>query len=239
VGYYSVRAREIGAILVSINPSYRVHELEYALQQSGCSTLIIAPPFKTSNYSALLSALIPELERSQPGHLHAERVPELRTVVAFGPQRLAGAYHWEDVLALAETVSADMLTARQRDMEFDDPINIQYTSGTTGFPKGATVSHQSILNNAFKIGEYMRFSDRDRLCVTLPFYHAGGMVCSTVSLIACGRTAPTAALPVSRRGRISGTVRRLAHSARTPQLGAARVIAPRSLSLISRIRVHG
>jgi fatty-acyl-CoA synthase len=110
-------------------------------------------------------------------------VPELRTVVAFGPQRLAGAYHWEDVLALAETVSADMLTARQRDMEFDDPINVQYTSGTTGFPKGATVSHHSILSNAFTIGEYLRFSDRDRLCVTLPFYHAGGMVCSTLLCI--------------------------------------------------------
>jgi fatty-acyl-CoA synthase len=171
---------KIGAILVNVNPAYRVHELEHALRQSGCSTLIIAPRFKTSDYAALLHELCPELERSRPGMLRAERLPGLRTVVAFGPQRLAGAYHWEDALALAETVTLDVLAARQREQEFDDPINIQYTSGTTGSPKGATLSHHSILNNAFLFGECLRFSDRDRLCVTLPFYHCGGMVLSTL-----------------------------------------------------------
>jgi fatty-acyl-CoA synthase len=183
---------KIGAILVSINPSYRTHELEYGLKQSGCSTLIIAPPFKTSNYAALVRELCPELEWSQPGQLQAEKLPALRTLVAFGPQRLPGAYHWEDVLVLAETVSPYTLAARQREQEFDDPINIQYTSGTTGFPKGATLSHHSILNNAYTIGEYLRFSVHDRLCVTLPFYHAGGMVCST---LLCCTDAATLVIP--------------------------------------------
>jgi fatty-acyl-CoA synthase len=171
---------KIGAILVNINPSYRVHELEYALRQSGCSALIIAPPFKTSNYAELLRELCPELEWSRPGQLRAEKLPELRTVITFGPQQLNGAYPWEDVLRLAETVTPDTLCAQQREQEFDDPINIQYTSGTTGSPKGATLSHHSILNNAFTFGEYLRFTERDRLCVTLPFYHCGGMVYSNL-----------------------------------------------------------
>jgi fatty-acyl-CoA synthase len=171
---------KLGAILVNVNPAYRVHELEYALRQSGCSTLIIAPPFKTSNYAALLGEVCPELERSRPGQLCAEKLPELRTVVAFGPQQLTGAYHWDDMPMLAESVPTEALATRQREQEFDDPIDIQYTSGTTGLPKGATLSHHMILNNTLEFGEYLRFSDRDRLCVTLPFYHCGGMVYSTL-----------------------------------------------------------
>jgi fatty-acyl-CoA synthase len=183
---------KIGAIPVNVNPAYRVHELEYALRQSGCATLILAPPFKTSDYAALLRELCPELGRSRPGELHAEKLPELRTVIAFGPQRLAGAYHWEDVLALAARVTPDALAARQREQEFDDPIDIQYTSGTTGLPKGATLAHHAILNNAWMYGECLRFSDRDRLCVTLPFFHTGGMVLST---LLCVTHAATVVIP--------------------------------------------
>jgi fatty-acyl-CoA synthase len=179
---------KLGVILVNVNPSYRVHELEYALRQSGCSTLIIAPPFKTSNYPALLRELCPELERSEPGQLHSEKLPDLRTVVAFGPHHLAGTYHWDDMPALAETVTTDALAARQCEQEFDDPIDIQYTSGTTGRPKGATLSHHMILNNTLAFGDYLRFSDRDRLCVTLPFYHCGGMVYSTLLCYTRGAT---------------------------------------------------
>jgi fatty-acyl-CoA synthase len=183
---------KIGAILVNVNPAYRVHELEYALRQSGCSTLIIAPPFKSSNYGALLGELCPELERSRPGQLHAESLPELRTVVAFGPQQLPGAYHWEELLARAATVAPETLAARQREQEFDDPIDIQYTSGTTGLPKGATLSHHGILNNTLAFGEYLRFSDQDRLCVTFPFFHTGGMVYSN---LLCVTRAATLVIP--------------------------------------------
>jgi fatty-acyl-CoA synthase len=179
---------KIGAILVTVNPAYRVHELEYALRQSGCSTLIIGPPFKTSDYAALLRELCPELERSRPGELHAERVPELRTVIAFGEQRVPGAYEWDEVMERATEVRAEELASRQGSLQFDDPINIQYTSGTTGFPKGATLSHHNILNNAFFFGQSMCIGSHDRFCVTFPFYHSGGMVASTLLSVTRGAT---------------------------------------------------
>ena len=179
---------KIGAILVNVNPAYRVHELEYALRQSGCAMLIIAPPIKTSDYAALLRELCPELERSQPGDLHAARCPELRTVIAFGDQRVPGAYHWDEVMERANAIRAEELEDRQRSLQFDDPINIQYTSGTTGFPKGATLSHHSILNNAIFVADYLGLTARDRLCVTFPFYHCGGMVLSTLACVTHGAT---------------------------------------------------
>ncbi|HET8628133.1 MAG TPA: AMP-binding protein [Thermomicrobiales bacterium] len=179
---------KIGAILVNVNPAYRTSELEYALQQSGCSVLIIAPPFKTSDYAGLLREVCPELPDCVPGQLRSERLPALRTVIAFGDQRVPGAYHWDDVLARAEEVSAETLAARQAAQQFDAPINIQYTSGTTGFPKGATLSHHSILNNAFFIGELMRFTENDRLCIPVPFYHCFGMVLGNLACVTHGAT---------------------------------------------------
>lgn len=179
---------KIGAILVNINPAYRVHELEYALNQSGCSTLIIAPPFKTSRYAELLTQLCPELETYEPGELEAERAPSLRTVIAFGDQEVAGAYHWNDVVQLAVSTTAGELAVRQRQQAFDDPINIQYTSGTTGFPKGATLSHHSILNNGYFVGERMRMTSADRICVPVPFYHCFGMVLGNLAAVSHGAT---------------------------------------------------
>jgi fatty-acyl-CoA synthase len=179
---------KIGAILVTVNPAYRVHELEYALKQSGCAALIIAPPFKTSDYPALLRAVCPELDHAMPGHLRAERLPDLRTVIAFGNQRVPGAYHWDQVLERADVIGPEELADRQRSLEFDDAINIQYTSGTTGFPKGATLSHHSILNNAFFIGVRLRFTPQDRLCLPVPFYHAFGLVLGNLMCLTHGAT---------------------------------------------------
>jgi fatty-acyl-CoA synthase len=127
---------KVGAILVSINPAYRIHELEYVLNQSGCTALLIAPPFKSTDCAALLRELCPELCQDDPGQLRATRVPQLRIVIAFGQQRVPGAYGWNDVLELAADVAAEELVARQREQEFDAPVNIQYTSGTTGFQRG-------------------------------------------------------------------------------------------------------
>jgi fatty-acyl-CoA synthase len=177
---------KIGAVLVNINPAYRVHELEYALKQSGCATVIIAPPFKTTDYAALLGELYPELSCSEPGRVRAERLPDLRRVIAFGTQQVPGAFHWDDLLTMGDEVDLAELAACQCELQFDDPINIQYTSGTTGFPKGATLSHHSILNNALGFGDYLRFTDQDRLCVTFPFYHCGGMVLSSLCCVATG-----------------------------------------------------
>ncbi len=179
---------KIGAILVNINPAYRAYELEYALKQSGCAALIIAPPFKTSDYAGMLAELCPELAGSEPGNLHAERAPDLRTVIAFGEQSLPGAYRWTDVLAKGEAVSPEALEQVQSQQQFDDPINIQYTSGTTGFPKGVTLSHHSILNNGFFIGERMLFTEADRLCVPVPFYHCFGMVLGNLACVTHGAT---------------------------------------------------
>jgi fatty-acyl-CoA synthase len=163
----------IGAILVNINPANRAAELEYALRQSGCSALIIAPPHKTSHYARILAEA---------------DVPELKTVIAFGDQTVPGAVSWDDVFRQGEAVPEEELRAREREQHFDDPINIQYTSGTTGFPKGATLSHHSIVNNAFFIGERMRLTERDRLCIPVPFYHCFGMVLGNLACVTHGST---------------------------------------------------
>jgi len=179
---------KIGAILVNVNPAYRSSELEYALRQSGCSTIILSEPYKTSNYREILREVCPEIEACEPGYLHSERLPMLRTVITLGDQYQAGSYSWKDVVSKAEQVSPQDLARRQRELHFDEPINIQYTSGTTGFPKGATLSHHSILNNGFFCGERMRFTDQDRLCIPVPFYHCFGMVLGNLACVTHGAT---------------------------------------------------
>jgi fatty-acyl-CoA synthase len=179
---------KIGAILVNINPSYRVHELEYALIQSGCSALVIADQFKTSDYTRMVYELAPELRDSQPGHLRAAKLPDLRTVIRLNAEGAAGTWSWADLLAMARHVSEAELAERQRQQEFDDPINIQYTSGTTGYPKGATLSHHNILNNGYFVAEVMNFTDRDRLVIPVPLYHCFGMVMGNLGCVTHGAT---------------------------------------------------
>ena len=147
----------MGAILVNLNPAYRTHEVAYALGQSGCRLLIAAQEFKTSDYVAMVGEVRPSLDALQ-------QVVFLSTPA------------WEAFRASSATVPLDELRARQTELQFDDPINIQYTSGTTGFPKGATLSHHNILNNGFFIGEGCRYDERDRVCIPVPFYHCFGMV---------------------------------------------------------------
>ncbi|HET6876325.1 MAG TPA: AMP-binding protein [Jatrophihabitans sp.] len=147
----------IGAILVNINPAYRTHELEYVLRQASIGTLVSAVEFKTSNYREMV-------EQVRPG------LPALRDVVFIGDPS------WDELLAGGASVTATEIEERAGGLSFDDPINIQYTSGTTGFPKGATLSHHNILNNGFFVGEGMSYSEQDRICVPVPFYHCFGMV---------------------------------------------------------------
>jgi fatty-acyl-CoA synthase len=179
---------KIGAILVNINPSYRLHEVEYALTQSGVSVLITHPAFKSANYTAMLHELAPELEHAAPGALQAARLPALRTAVRLGDERAPGMLTWADLLAGADQVSAATLAERQAGLQFDDPINIQYTSGTTGFPKGATLSHHNILNNGYFVARLMRFTDQDRLVIPVPLYHCFGMVMGNLGCITHGAT---------------------------------------------------
>jgi fatty-acyl-CoA synthase len=179
---------KIGAILVNINPSYRVHELAYALEQSGCAVLVIAPQFRTSNYTEMLYTLAPELRDSQPRQLRAAKLPALRTVIRMGEERSPGMHTWGDVMAMAEQITPQALTERQRQLQFDDPINIQYTSGTTGYPKGATLSHHGILNNAHSVARLMRFTHEDRLVIPVPLYHCFGMVMGNLACMTHGAT---------------------------------------------------
>jgi fatty-acyl-CoA synthase len=179
---------KIGAILVNINPSYRLHEVEYALTQSGCSALVIAPSFRSSDYTRMVQELAPELAQCAPGQLRAARLPELRTVVRLGAEPVPGMLTWGQLMAGAERVDAETLAARQAAQQFDDPINIQYTSGTTGYPKGATLSHHNILNNGYFVARLMRFTDQDRLVIPVPLYHCFGMVMGNLGCITHGAT---------------------------------------------------
>ena len=179
---------KIGAILVNINPAYRLHELEYALNQSSCHTLILAPRFRATDYVQMIQTLAPELQHSQPGALESHRLPHLRQVIVLDHERFPGMWLWDDVLAQAESVSHATLAARQADLEFDDPINIQYTSGTTGNPKGATLSHHNVLNNGYFVARLQGFTERDRLCVPVPCYHCFGCVMGNLGAMTHGAT---------------------------------------------------
>ncbi len=167
---------KIGAILVNINPSYRLHEVEYVLNQSGCSTLVLASAFKASNYTEMIATLAPELEHSEIGKLRAEKLPHLTTIIRLGEDRVPGMLPWADLMTMGDLVSDEQLQKVQREQEFDDPINIQYTSGTTGFPKGATLSHHNILNNGYFVAELQNITSQDKICIPVPLYHCFGMV---------------------------------------------------------------
>lgn len=187
---------KIGAILVNINPSYRLHEVEYALAQSGCSMLITHPAFKTSNYTQMLSDLMPELHSiGKPPvaggmlpPITSARLPQLRAIIRLGDEPAAGMHRWDDLMAMGDSIGAEELAERQANLQFDEPINIQYTSGTTGFPKGATLSHHNILNNGYFVAEMMRFTDQDRLVIPVPLYHCFGMVMGNLGCVTHGAT---------------------------------------------------
>jgi len=165
-----------GLILVNINPAYRLAELEYALNKVRCRALITATSFRTSDYPAMLNALIPELRTSLPGRLSAVRMPALEMVIQIGDRPAPGAIPFKAVFGMGAASHRVRLLELGTHLQFDDPVNIQFTSGTTGAPKGATLSHHNILNNGFFVGERMRLTPEDKLCVPVPLYHCFGMV---------------------------------------------------------------
>ena len=179
---------KIGVILVNINPAYRSSELEYVLKQSGCQWLVCAAAFKTSNYHAMVQALAPELAEQSIGQLHSERLPLLRGVISLDAQPPSGFLPWSQLAALGAAVLPEQLVERQASLHHDDPVNIQYTSGTTGFPKGATLSHHNILNNGYMVGESLGLTASDRLVIPVPLYHCFGMVMGNLGCMTHGST---------------------------------------------------
>ena len=175
-----------GIILVTINPAYRVHELAYVLEQSGCRGLVMQNQFKTSDYEGMITELCPELAEDFAGALNNEKFPNLKAVISMTSSDLAGIYDWTDFLGLASNKSDEELNVRQSNQDMDDAINIQYTSGTTGFPKGATLSHHNILNNGYFVASAMNFTEKDRLVVPVPLYHCFGMVMGNLGCLSHG-----------------------------------------------------
>ncbi|MEX8194807.1 AMP-binding protein [Comamonas guangdongensis] len=185
---------QVGLILVNINPAYRTSEVEYALNKVGCKALVTMPQFKTSDYLGMLRELAPELASCAPGRLQAKRLPALSTViwidaagsdVAGQGQEQAGMLRFSQLLAQGTSADA-RIDAIAATLSNTDPINIQFTSGTTGFPKGATLTHRNILNNGFFIGECMRLTPEDRLCIPVPLYHCFGMVLGNLACFTHG-----------------------------------------------------
>lgn len=170
-----------GLVLVNINPAYRISELEYALNKVGCAALIMAPAHKSSDYLAMLGELAPELDRSDPGALMAARLPKLRLVVTLGEARASGCMTFEELAAGGEAVLPASIDPQE-------PVNIQFTSGTTGHPKGATLSHRNIINNGYMVGYRIGLTPGDRVCIPVPLYHCFGMVMGNLACIAHGAT---------------------------------------------------
>ncbi len=178
----------IGAILVNINPSYRLHELEYVVKQSGCKVIVSDDVFKTSNYTEMLYQLIPNLESVEGNKIEYDQLPELECIISLSEEIHRGMVPWSFFLEGGKEVKDDTLKEVKESLNFDDPINIQYTSGTTGFPKGATLTHHNILNNGYLVTENQHFTSEDKLVIPVPLYHCFGMVMGNLGCITHGAT---------------------------------------------------
>lgn len=178
----------VGLILVNINPAYRLGELEYALNKVGCKALIAAKAFKSSDYAGMIRTLAPELERCDPGSLRATKLPHLRSVIFMGDEPGPGAYSFETLRKLGGPAQQLRICEIDKSLGPDDAINIQFTSGTTGMPKGATLSHYNIVNNARYVTDRIGLSETDRLAIPVPLYHCFGMVMGVLGAVSKGAT---------------------------------------------------
>ncbi|MDW6053709.1 AMP-binding protein [Bacillus paralicheniformis] len=177
-----------GAVLVTVNTNYQLSELEYVLKQSDATTLILMESYRGTSYIDILYKLIPELKESEPGKLASERLPFLKNIILMGDKRHPGMYLWDDILKLSGSVSEKALDHRMERLKEHDVINMQYTSGTTGFPKGVMLTHSNLANNAANIAECMNLSKKDRMCIPVPFFHCFGCVLGTLACVTAGAT---------------------------------------------------
>lgn len=177
---------KIGAVLVNINPAYRTHELEYVLRKSRSKVLLLVESFKRSNYLQMFYDVCPEAKAAEPGEIDSWRFPYLKDVVFIGQEEHPGMYTRRAFAELGDELDDEVLFAREAELDFDDVINIQYTSGATGFPKGVMLSHHSILNSGVFVGDMLGLSSKDRVCVPVPLYHCFGMVVSILGSMTHG-----------------------------------------------------
>ncbi|MCM3121987.1 MULTISPECIES: AMP-binding protein [unclassified Mesobacillus] len=179
---------KMGAVLVTVNTNYRTAELEYLLKQSDSTTIILMEQFKDTSYIDMVYEIVPELKTSEPGKLESARLPFLKNVIVMGEKRFPGTYSWQDILDMADGVSEDELDQQMATLKQSEVINMQYTSGTTGFPKGVMLTHSNIVNNAYNVASAMKLTDEDRLCIPVPFFHCFGCVMGTLACATVGAT---------------------------------------------------
>ncbi len=177
-----------GLILVNLNPAYRIAELEFALTKVGCRALVTAARFKTSDYIGMITALAPEVVTGKPGALRAARLPDLQWLIRLDQEHTPGFLSFEELVGQASAKDHARIAALGTRLQADDPVNIQFTSGTTGTPKGATLSHFNVVNNGFFVARAMRLSEQDRMCIPVPLYHCFGMVMGNLGCVTHGAT---------------------------------------------------
>lgn len=179
---------KIGAVLVTINTNYKQHELEYIVDNADIDTLCITEGVFDGNYIDMVYEMAPELKTTQRGYLNVERFPKLKNIVFIGQEKYRGMYNTAEILLLGKNVSCDILNKTKRTVNCHDVVNMQYTSGTTGFPKGVMLTHYNIVNNGFFTGEAMQFTADDKLCVCVPLFHCFGIVLATMNCLTHGST---------------------------------------------------
>ena len=178
----------IGAVLVTVNTYYKSHELDYLLRQSDSTTLFLVQGFKDVDYVKTTYKILPKLKNSKTGELNNSKYPYLKNIVFIGDKTPEGMFNLEELFKLGEKITDEELQKRQKSLDSDDVINMQYTSGTTGFPKGVMLTHYNIVNNALNVGDVMNMSEKDRLCIPVPFFHCFGCVLSTLNCVVHGST---------------------------------------------------
>lgn len=179
---------KMGAVLVTVNTNYREAELEYLLKQSDSSTIILIEQFRDHSYIDTLYSIVPELKSSEPGKLVSKRLPKLKNVIVLSEQKYEGTFNWQDVMEKGKEITEEQLQYRMNSLHYDDVINMQYTSGTTGFPKGVMLTHSNIVNNGLNIANCMKLTYEDRMCIPVPFFHCFGCVLGVLACVNVGAT---------------------------------------------------